>query len=163
MNYEFKKLSEVESLNEVPENATVLAEVDGTIKRIPSSGLGGTFKTAIIKQYGYDDAVAILSSGGGDGGNPSVVSSDSDIVTFDCINMTFEEAYEIMAAGEPLDVILMSIETSQPSTIVTHAFAAFTGIYTFGIPVIVLGDNNITLFWTPDGISINPPGGGGAE
>lgn len=41
MDYEFKKLAEVESLSEVPENATVLAEVDGFVKRIPSSGLGG--------------------------------------------------------------------------------------------------------------------------
>lgn len=160
MNYEFKKLSEVESLSEVPENATVLAEVDGSIKRIPSSGLGGSIKTAIIKQYGYDDAVAFLASSEGDGGNPSVVNSDSD---FDCINMTFEEAYETMAAGEPLDVILMSIGAYEPSTIVTHVYIVFTGIYAFGIPVIVLGDNNITLFWTADGISTEEPGGGGAE
>lgn len=41
MSYEFKKLSEVEALTEVPEGATVLAEVDGAIKRIPGNGLGG--------------------------------------------------------------------------------------------------------------------------
>lgn len=41
MDYEFKKLAEVESLSEVPENATVLAEVNGLVKRVPSSGLGG--------------------------------------------------------------------------------------------------------------------------
>lgn len=41
MSYEFKKLSEVEALTEVPEGATVLAEVGGAIKRIPGEGLGG--------------------------------------------------------------------------------------------------------------------------
>lgn len=38
----FVKLAEVETLEEVPEGATVFAEVDGTVKRIPGSGLGGT-------------------------------------------------------------------------------------------------------------------------
>lgn len=41
MAYDFKKLSEVEALTEVPENATVLAEVSGSIKRVPGSSLGG--------------------------------------------------------------------------------------------------------------------------
>ena len=41
MSYEFTKLAEVEALTEVPENATVLAEVDGAVKRVPGSGLGG--------------------------------------------------------------------------------------------------------------------------
>lgn len=41
MAYEFMKLAEVEALEEVPENATVFAEVGGAVKRIPGSGLGG--------------------------------------------------------------------------------------------------------------------------
>ena len=42
MAYEFKKLSEVESLDTVPEGASVLAEVGGVIKRVPGEGLGGS-------------------------------------------------------------------------------------------------------------------------
>lgn len=41
MSYEFKKLSEVEALPEVPEGAKVLAEANGQIVRVPGSGLGG--------------------------------------------------------------------------------------------------------------------------
>lgn len=41
MAYEFKKLSDVEVLDEVPENANALVEVDGAIKRVPGNGLGG--------------------------------------------------------------------------------------------------------------------------
>lgn len=41
MAYEFKKLSEVEKLDSVPDGASVLAEVDGVIRRVPGSGLGG--------------------------------------------------------------------------------------------------------------------------
>ena len=42
MAYEFKKLSEVELLESVPDGATVLAEVDGVIRRVPGSGLAGS-------------------------------------------------------------------------------------------------------------------------
>lgn len=42
MSYEFKKLSEVQALTEVPEGAKVLAEANGQIVRVPGSGLGGS-------------------------------------------------------------------------------------------------------------------------
>ena len=56
MSYEFKKLSEVQALTEVPEGAKVLAEVNGQIRRVPRSGLGGSggIKTIIIKSSDYD-------------------------------------------------------------------------------------------------------------
>ena len=41
MSYNFTKLTEVEALSEIPNNATVIAEVDGALKRLPSDGLGG--------------------------------------------------------------------------------------------------------------------------
>lgn len=59
MSYEFKKLSEVEALTEVPDGAKVIAEVNGQIRRVPGSGLGGSggIKTAIIKFSDYDQAL----------------------------------------------------------------------------------------------------------
>lgn len=157
MNYEFKKLSEVESLAEVPENATVLAEVDGKIKRIPGSGLGGSgIKTAIIKQQYYDDCVAWLNEE--QSSMPSTVNSDGS--AYDCINMTFEEAYETMLAGEPLNVILMLINQDAQTTFVTPGMLFFTGIRAFGVPTIVMytPDNYMELFWCSDGISTEQPG-----
>ena len=56
MAYTTKKLSEVESLAEVPENATVLAEVDGVIKRIPGDELGGKTIFINVTKTGYDGA-----------------------------------------------------------------------------------------------------------
>lgn len=41
MAYEFKSLSTVEKLTEVPENANAFIEVDGAIKRVSGSSLGG--------------------------------------------------------------------------------------------------------------------------
>ena len=51
MSYEFKKLSEVESLPEVPDGAKVLAEANGQIVRVAGSGLGGV---EIPKPLTYD-------------------------------------------------------------------------------------------------------------
>lgn len=42
MSYEFRKLSEVEAMTEVPEGANMIAEVNGQIKRVPAAtGEGG--------------------------------------------------------------------------------------------------------------------------
>lgn len=41
MAYKFKNIGSVEALAEVPENAYALVEVDGALKRVPGSGLGG--------------------------------------------------------------------------------------------------------------------------
>lgn len=48
MAYDFKKLADVEALTEVPEGATVLAEVGGQVKRIPGEGLGGGGFTVVF-------------------------------------------------------------------------------------------------------------------
>lgn len=86
-----------EALEEVPEGATVLAEVNGEIKRVPGSGLGGAgIKTAIIKDSYYDNTLA---------GVQAAVSAEE--VTYECINMTFEEAYETLANREPMSAMFM--------------------------------------------------------
>lgn len=41
MSYEFTKLADVPALEEVPEGANALIEVDGAIRRVPGDGLGG--------------------------------------------------------------------------------------------------------------------------
>ena len=76
MAYEFKKLSEVESLTEVPEGASVLAEVNGDIKRVPKSEVGGAggyvikLENSYINNYyyefeeSYDELYDVLVAGG---------------------------------------------------------------------------------------------------
>ena len=162
MNYEFKKLADVEALPEVPEVATVFAEVNGEVKRIPSSGLGGVVKTAIIKSSDYDEAVASMMYPVEEGS----LSFEADTApTFSCLNMTFEEAYETMAAGEPLDAKAM-IVADGPMVISAQAIG-FGGVAIFGVPAIVLSaslnGDSIYLFWTADGISAEPPAGGGVS
>lgn len=151
MAYEFQKLSEVEALTEVPEGANALIEVNGDIKRVPGSGLGGAtgIKTAIIKDSNYDNAVAGML-------NPATPSEAVGLpTTYECLNMTFEEAYETMANGEPLQAVLM---LAGDGVMNIYAFVAFLGVAT-GTSCIVIAQEafNVTLFWTPDGISTDPP------
>lgn len=204
MSYNFKKIIDLDLVNEVPEGANVLIETDGATKRLPSTAIksddsyskeesdakyltkdheqmqadfnendvtskahvlnrthytedDGTvhkldqkylpIKTAIIKDSEYDNALA---------GVQAAVAAGPEI-TYSCINMTFEEAYQTMASGEPLSVFLMLSgegATNMPGIL------AFVGDAVFGVPCLVInGLSNITLFWTADGISTEPPGG----
>ena len=154
MAYEFKRLSNVEALPEVPKGATVLAEVGGEIKRVPGSGLGGGgIKTAIIKDSFYDETVQMMQT---EAPAPSPTSAAQMV---NCINMTFEEAYETMANGEPLAAYGM-LTTEAPVNL--QGTAVFAGIAAFGVPCIILtfmldSDFTITLFWTADGLLTEPP------
>ena len=144
MAYEFKKLAEVEAMAEVPKGASVLAEVNGAIKRVPGDGLGGGgIKTAIIKSSDYDSALT----------GTSTLSADTDDITYNCINMTFEEAVGIISAGEPLGVVLMCV---------TECATTFPGFFGFaseeGVEVIVMSFDRLTLYWTAEGLSTSSGG-----
>ena len=101
MATEFKKLSEVTTLEEAAETAHVLIEENGEIYRVPKTAVGGGnvggIKTAIIRDSRYLNAIAGVST----------MASETPAYTYECINMTFEEAYETMVNGEPLNVIGM--------------------------------------------------------
>lgn len=151
MAYEFKRLSDVEALSEVPENATVLAEVDGSIKRIPSNGLGGAggIKTAIIMSSDYYDTLAGVSA-----------AISVPTVEYNCTNMTFEEAYQTMASGEPLAVFGMVSYDGIPP-INTYGEVSFLGtsFYEADAPsgpaigiIFNINENIITLIWTASGL-----------
>lgn len=50
MAYDFQKLADVELLEEVPDGASAFVAVDGVVKRVPGSGLGGGgVATAILR------------------------------------------------------------------------------------------------------------------
>lgn len=155
MNYEFKRLGEVEALSEVPENANALIEVDGSIKRVPGSGLGGAagIKTAIIRDDAYIDYL-------------SEISTMARINAFECINMTFEEAYETLLSGEPLAVFGMIGELGGPFNL--YGSIAPTNFSTYDAaaaePALIImfrviapdeesADPSVILLWTSEGIS----------
>lgn len=154
MATEFKKLSEVTTLEEAAETAHVLIEENGEIYRVPKTAVGGGnvggIKTAIIRDSGYSNAIAELST----------MTVADPAVTYECINMTFEEAYETMAKGEPLNVVGMLTGTHGVSNM--NGIVSFTGTATFGVPclVVIFGNPVPELFWTADGLSTSEPSSG---
>lgn len=151
MSYEFKKLSEVQALTEVPEGAKVLAEANGQIVRVPGSGLGGSggIKTAIIKASDYDQALH---------GIQTTASAPEVEITYSCINMTFEEAYEAMANGEPMTALMMAVKNGYIFNV--HFNVIFFGISINNVPCIGIEAKPNPLYWTADGISTKEPGNG---
>lgn len=149
MATEFKKLSEVTVLEEAAETAYVLIEENGEIYRVPKTAVGGTgIKTAIIRDSGYLNAIA---------GVQTVGSAPS--YAYECINMTFEEAYETMVNGEPLMVVGM---LTAEGAVNLQGFVTFTGTAAFGVPCLVVvflvGSSLVAeLFWTADGLSTSEP------
>lgn len=56
MAYEFKKLSEVTTLEEIPENVSLIGESNGEIVRLPSNGLGGGVDMVIVFNNYFEGA-----------------------------------------------------------------------------------------------------------
>ena len=156
MARDFVKLSEVTVLEEVSDTASVLVEQNGEIYRAPKTQVGGAggIKTAIIRDSGYLNAIAGVSTME----NPGIPA-----VTYECINMTFKEAYETMANGEPLMVVGM---LTVAGAVNVQGLVMFAGTEEFGIPCLMVGfkptptSNTLTLFWTADGLSTSQPSGG---
>lgn len=156
MATEFKKLSEVAMLEEAAETAHVLIEENCEIYRVPKTavgGAGGGIKTAIIRDSRYLNAIA----------GANTMGSVTPPITCECINMTFEEAYETMAKGEPLNVVGMLTMNRGPINI--QGLVMFTGTEAFGVPCIEVlfkpvSASGIELFWTADGLSTSEPSSG---
>ena len=75
MSYAFKKIGATNILENAPDNANVVCEVDGEVNRVPATKIGGGgIKVAIIKHTGSN---------------------------FSCDNMTYEEAVEYLTNGVP--------------------------------------------------------------
>ena len=80
MSYAFKKIGATNILENAPDNANVVCEVNGEVNRVPATKIGGGgIKVAIIKQTGN---------------------------TYSCDNMTYEEAVEYLTNGVPFLIFI---------------------------------------------------------
>lgn len=170
MSYEFKKLSDVKLLEEVPEGANALIEADGVICKVPGSNLGGgnSIPTAILKTNLLDDS----DSGAGPISDmPSDARASNSVYRATCENMTFEEVKAIFTSGGFVNARLLSegsidgekmffdapsisggYYVSQQDTLASDAasdieFVGFSFIMSMGVP------SDITTFlWGSNGI-----------
>lgn len=152
-NMSLINLREAELVETPAEGATLFClNPDGTVNRVSAANVGrsGGIKTAIIKDSGYDNAIAGVQSTG----------SSAPAYTYSCINMTFEEAYQLMASGDPLQVLGMV--TTDGGTC-AYGAPVFAGT-AMGVECITIifkvpyTTDSLTLYWTADGLSTSAPG-----
>lgn len=97
---EFKKLSEVEQVETASNNATVLIEEDGEIKRVLKNKVGGSglAKTLVFKNEYYDAALT-----------PGWELPDGSFSNeYEC-NMIFPEIYNNIRNGEILSTVILAV------------------------------------------------------
>ena len=146
MAMEFKKLSEVTIQEKVADGSYVLIEENGEIYRVSKAEVGGGIKTAIIRDSLYEDFLEHMN-------NPKIMQ----MVEYECLNMSFEDAYEILGNGEPLAVHGM---LGEYGGINMGGVAAYLGEVYFDQPAIgisfLMSDAILDLLWTADGIDRMP-------
>lgn len=148
-------LREAELVETPAEGATLFClNPDGTINRVSAANVGGSggIKTAIIKDSNYDNALAGVQG----------ATSAAPAVTYECINMTFDEAYQLMASGEPLQVVgMVGIEGAVNVGGMTMFFGTVLGVpcIVVSLNIIISSDSvSVTaLYWTADGLSTEAP------
>lgn len=79
-------------------------------------------------------------------------------ITYECVNMTFEEAYETMAKGEPLNAVGMLATGDGAANM--QGSVIFAGATVFGGPCLGVMFEGIVLYWTADGLSPSRPSSG---
>lgn len=155
MALEFTKIGDVELLDSVPDTANAVVEVDGAIKRVPGSNLGGGGIPTAIIHIDMGDSGDVASS------SPATLASDGArtsavIYTATCENMTFEEAAAIMAAHQPLKAM---IDITIGRRYICERAAALDYSVRGDIEAIeiyaVIFD--AVFYWTADGISTESP------
>lgn len=145
MAYEFMSLAEVKALSEVPENATVLAEVDGSIKRIPGEGLGGSGNNLVIVESSFTDYY----------NQPEVEDLSEPPYTYTA-NIEFADALAAFRACELTNTVMyvgfgngaFCLNCGVRGTEDHLEIFAFMG-----------NDHYTNVYWTADGISTENPSG----
>lgn len=140
MMYDFQKLADVELLEEVPEGASAFVEVDGAVKRVPGSGLGGGGVATAILRYSAD-----AEGRKAEGGIAVQISAPTYTqIPITCDNMTYAQALAVLQAGEPLAVMY-----GAEGQWATAIMVAITDGYI--CPSFLFSDSPSSLYWNADG------------
>lgn len=140
--YDFKKLSDVELLSEVPEGASAFVEVDGDVKRVPGSGLGGGGVATAILRYNTD-----AEGQKAEGGIAVQISSLPTLTSMPitCDNYTYAQAKAILDAEQPLAVML-DVDGAWSTSIMTYVDS--NGYIRMELVSV---DGNLGLYWDANG------------
>ena len=147
MAYDFQKLADVELLEEVPDGASAFVAVDGTVKRVPGSGLGG----------GGGIATAILRFGSESNASTNTATMAATVpvnkLPITCDNYTYEQARAVLEAGNPLTAMIFMSQNNMSGWLSCSPIA-FSDNY---ISMMSIGSDGLTVYWNADGFFDREP------
>lgn len=135
MAYDFKKLTDAELLDEVPENANAFVEVGGDIKRVPGTGLGGS---------------------GGGGVQVAIFKKNKTTYAVTCDNMTYEDAKALVPSAQLFVVFAKVLADSDPITSYEILREVSFSAELDRITVSEEGSGTGIYIWKASGISYDP-------
>ena len=148
MAYDFQKLADVELLEEVPDGASAFVAVDGTVKRVPGSGLGGGggIATAILR---FD-----IESNASTNAVTMIASIPVHELPITCDNYTYAQARAVLEAGNPLTAMIFMSKNNM-SGWMSCSHIVFSDNYIF---MTFVGGDGLTVYWNSDGFFDREPG-----
>lgn len=147
MAYDFHKLADVELLEEVPDGASAFVAVDGTVKRVPGSGLGGGggIATAILRMDSESDASTNAVTW--------TASPEVNMLPITCDNYTYEQARAVLEAGDPFTAMIFMSE----GNILVWQNCSQVALSDNYIVMVFITDKEQTIFWNADGFFDREP------
>lgn len=147
MAYDFQKLADVELLEEVPDGASAFVAVNGDVKRVPGSGLGG----------GGGIATAILRFDIESNASTKAVTMEAirpvSKLPITCDNYTYEQARAVLEAGNPLTAMIFASQNNM-SGWMSCSQISFSDNY---ISMMFVSGDGLTLYWNSDGFFDGEP------
>ena len=147
MAYDVQKLADVELLEEVPDGASAFVAVNGDVKRVPGSGLGG----------GGGIATAILRFDIESNASTNAVTMAATIpvnkLPITCDNYTYEQARAVLEAGNPLTAMIF-VSQNNMSGWTSCSQIAFSDNC---ISMLFTDNDGLTVYWNADGFFDREP------
>ena len=146
MAYDFQKLADVELLEEVPDGASAFVAVNGDVKRVPGSGLGGGgVATAILRMDSESNASTKAVT--------RIASIPVNKLPITCDNYTYAQARAVLEAGDPLTAIIFMSENNMSGWI-SCSEIVFSDSYI--LMTLITGDG-LNIYWNGDGFFDREP------
>lgn len=147
MAYDFQKLADVELLEEVPDGASAFVAVDGTVKRVPGSGLGGGggIATAILRLASESNASTNTVM--------RAVAMPVNKLPITCDNYTYEQARAVLAAGDPFTAMIFMTE----GNFLGWRNCSQVVLSDNYIVMVFISDKEQDIYWNADGFFDREP------
>ena len=146
MAYDFQKLADVELLEEVPDGASAFIAVDGTVKRVPGSGLGGGGVATAILRMGIESNAS----------EKAVTMADSIPVKklpITCDNYTYAQARAVLESGNPITAMIFMSENNMSGWTSCLNIAINDNC----IAMLFIIDAELIIYWNADGFFDREP------